>query len=95
MPSQSQNGGKCVRYKKIVQVGENSVVGDNPISVIQSKVLCNRQALIEINRCHRCPYNEGLENQYLMKCSRPHDVELPESLNVDEDYEEVKGDPDG
>ena len=78
-------GGDC-RYKRIVQVGSNSIIGDEPISVLQFKVLCNRTALIEINRCMRCEYNDGLLNQYLMRCTRPVDGELPDTLETDVDY---------
>ena len=75
-----------IKFKKIVQVGINTIINDEPQSVITAKVLCNTQALIDLNRCMHCKHNMGLENQYIMKCNRSNDAELPESLNEDPDY---------
>lgn len=87
MPDSDNGGIRVNRYKKIVQVGANSIVEDEPISVIQAKVLCNRQALIEVHRCLRCKYNAGLLNQYVMLCYRGDADPLPESLSKDPDYD--------
>lgn len=91
MPN-DDGGIRVKRYKKIVQVGANSIVEDEPISVIQKKVLCNRQALVELHRCMRCEYNAGMLNESLMLCTRNHDEELPRSLSKDPDYD---GDDNG
>ena len=87
----ARDGEAEVKFKKIVQVGVNTIIDDEANSVITSKVLCNTQALIDINRCMHCEYNDGLVNQYLMGCLREHDQELPESLNQDPDYKDVEG----
>jgi len=77
-----------LKYKKIVQVGVNTIVDDEPQSVIVNKVLCNRELLIDINRCFHCKHNQGLMNQFIMNCNRENDEKLPESLNRDPDYKD-------
>ncbi len=79
-----------LKFKKIVQVGLNTIINDEPNSVMSSKVLCNTEALIDINRCMHCEYHKGIPNQFVVKCSRGNDIQLPETLNEDPDYKDTK-----
>jgi len=74
---------KEIRYKVIVQVGENTIDTDMPQSLLIHKVLCNRSTVIDINKCFRCRHNFGALNQFLIKCGRDPGEDPPEEIQDD------------
>lgn len=76
-----------IRYKAVVQVGLTTIDEDLPQSILINKVLCNRKTAVDLNKCFRCHYNQGLLNQYLIKCSKNPETEPPEAIKEDFDYD--------
>lgn len=81
-----------IHLKRIVTVGQNLIMNREAETMITPKVQCNRALLVDVNQCMHCEFNKGLENQYVMRCSRQHDKEVPKSVTEEPDYEPKKKD---